>query len=55
MAAFIAAVVAVIGISVGASFVLESQQRTADAAFTSATGARVDPDPRLNGLPTKKP
>ena len=54
MIAFIAAVLAVVGISVGASIVLETQQRTADAAYTSPTGARVDLDPRLNGKPAEK-
>jgi hypothetical protein len=48
MTSFIAAVVAVLGISIGASILLETQQRTADKAY--ATGvARVDLDPRLNG------
>jgi hypothetical protein len=48
MTSFMAAILAVIGISVGASFLLETQQRTADRAYTT-TGARVDLDPRLNG------
>ena len=46
MTSFIAAVLAVIGISFGAAMVLETQQRTADAAYTTS-GARVDLDPRL--------
>ncbi len=46
MTSFIAAVLAVIGISLGAAMVLETQQRTADAAYTTS-GARVDLDPRL--------
>lgn len=48
MTSFLAAVLAVIGISIAASFVLETQQRTADTAYTTS-GARVDLDPRLNG------
>ena len=48
MTSFIAAVLAVIGIGVGASLLLETQQRTADTSFTT-TGARVDLDPRLSG------
>lgn len=48
MTSFIAAVLAVIGIGIGASFLLETQQRTADQAFTTS-GARVDLDPRLTG------
>jgi len=48
MIAFIAAVLAVVGISVGASIVLETQQRSADAAYTTA-GARIEHDARLDG------
>jgi hypothetical protein len=48
MTSFIAAVVAVIGISITASVLLETQQRTADKAYAT-TGARVDLDPRLDG------
>lgn len=48
MTSFIAAVLAVVGIGIGASFLLEMQQRTADEAYTTS-GARVDLDPRLNG------
>jgi hypothetical protein len=43
MKAFIAAVVAVIGISVGAAFVLDKLQRSSETAYTSPTGARIDP------------
>ena len=46
MKAFIAAVLAILVISVGASFVLGTFQRTADRAYTTS-GARIDPDPRL--------
>jgi hypothetical protein len=53
MTSFIAAVLAVVGMSIGASMLLETQQRTADAAYTT-TGARVDLDPRLNGAPAPK-
>jgi hypothetical protein len=53
MTSFIAAVLAVIGISIGASILLETQQRTADTAYTTS-GARVDLDPRLNGAPATK-
>jgi hypothetical protein len=48
MTSFIAALVAVVGISIGAALVLETQQRTADTAYATK-GARVDLDPRLNG------
>lgn len=48
MTSFIAAVLATIGISIGASFLLETRQRTADVAYTTS-GARVDLDPRLSG------
>lgn len=50
MKAFLAAVVVVVGISIGASILLETYQSTADRAFTSS-GARIDPDPRLTGSP----
>ncbi len=43
MKAFLAAVLAVIGISVGASIVLEKLQRSSETAYTSPTGARIDP------------
>jgi hypothetical protein len=49
MQAFFAAVVTLIGIAFVASQALETQQRTADVAYTSKTGARVDSDPRLSG------
>lgn len=48
MKAFLAAVLAVIGIGFAASVVLETQQRTADVTY-STTGARIDSDPRLSG------
>lgn len=50
MKAFLAAVLVVVGISVGASMLLETYQRTADRAFTGP-GARIDADPRLTGSP----
>jgi hypothetical protein len=53
MSSFIAAVVAVFAISIGALIILETQQRTADAAFATS-GTRVDLDPRLNGGPAPK-
>ena len=53
MPAFLAAVVAVAGISFAAAFLLETQQRTADSAYTTS-GARVDLDPRLSGGDVKK-
>jgi hypothetical protein len=53
MKAFLAAVLAVIGIGFVASFVLETQQRTADVAY-STKGARVDSDPRLSGGTVQK-
>jgi hypothetical protein len=48
MTSFVSAVVAVVIISLGASIILETQQRTADRSYTTG-GARVDLDPRLNG------
>ena len=48
MTSFIAAVLAVVGIAIGASMLLETLQRTADATYTTS-GARVDLDPRLSG------
>jgi hypothetical protein len=53
MKAFLAAVLAVIGIGFVASFVLETQQRNADVAY-STTGARIDADPRLSGGKVQK-
>lgn len=50
MKAFLAALLVVIGVSFGASMLLETYQRTADRAFTGS-GARIDPDPRLSGAP----
>ena len=52
MKAFLAAVLTVIAIGFGASFVLERFQRTADQAYASS-GARVDADARLSGIPVK--
>ena len=52
MKAFLAAVLTVIAIGFGASFVLERFQRTADQAYASG-GARVDADARLSGMPVK--
>ena len=53
MKAFIAAVFALVGISVGAAFLLETQQRTADVAYATK-GARIDSDPRLSGGTVQK-
>jgi hypothetical protein len=53
MKAFLAAVLAVIGIGVIASFVLETQQSTSDVAY-STKGARIDADPRLSGGTVQK-
>jgi hypothetical protein len=53
MKAFLAAVLAVIAIGFVASFVLETQQRSADVAYAT-TGARVDHDPRLSGGTVQK-
>jgi hypothetical protein len=50
MKAFLAAVLTVALISVGASFVLTGYQRTADNEFTGP-GVRIDPDPRMTGAP----
>ena len=52
MIAFLAAVLAVIGISIGASIVLDTQQRTVDSAYATS-GTRVDLDPRLDGAAQK--
>jgi hypothetical protein len=43
MKAFIAAVLTVVGISIGASFILERFQSSSETAYTSPTGARIDP------------
>lgn len=48
MTSFIAAVLAVVAISVGASFLLETQQQTVDKTYATS-GTRVDLDPRLSG------
>jgi hypothetical protein len=53
MKAFLAAVLAVIGIGFIASIILETQQRNADAAYATS-GARVDADPRLSGGKVQK-
>lgn len=53
MTSFLAAILAVVGISIAASFLLETQQRTVDAAYTTS-GARVDLDPRLKDGATPK-
>lgn len=50
MKAFLTAVLFVVGISVGASFLLETFQRTADNEFVGK-GVRIDPDPRMTGAP----
>ena len=52
MGAFLAAVIAVIGIGYGSSIVLESYQRTADSAFVGS-GAKPDPEPKLRGTAPK--
>ena len=48
MWAFLAALVAVIGIGYGASVALESYQRTADSAFVGS-GAKPSPEAALRG------
>lgn len=53
MMAFILAIIAVIGISFGASVALEGYQRTADSAFVGA-GARPDPEPKLRSVDPQK-
>ena len=53
MGAFIAAVLVAIGISVGASIVLEKYQTTADRAYP-APGVRIDAEPSLSSE-TPKP
>lgn len=51
MKAFLLALVAVVGITYGASILLENYQRTADSAFVGS-GARPDPEPKLrDGAP----
>jgi hypothetical protein len=49
MGAFLAAVIAVIGIGYGAAIVLETYQRTADSEYVGS-GARPDPEPSLRGV-----
>ncbi len=46
MKAFLAAVLAVIGIGFAASVVLEGYQTTVDSSFVGS-GARLDPDAKL--------
>lgn len=53
MKAFVAAVLAVVGIGVIASFVLDNYQRTVDSSFVGS-GARPDPEPKLRGTPAPK-
>lgn len=48
MGPFILAVVAVIGIGVGSSVVLNGMQKYADSAYVGG-GARPDPEPKLHG------
>ncbi len=50
MKAFLFALLAVIGISVGASFVLSSFQNTVDRVEVGG-GAKPDPEPKLQGKP----
>lgn len=45
MWAFLAAVIAVVGIGYGASVALESYQQTADSAFVGS-GAKPSPEPK---------
>jgi hypothetical protein len=52
MGAFLAAVIAVVGIGYGAAIVLEGFQRTADSAYVGS-GAKPDPEPKLRGGPLK--
>lgn len=48
MLAFLAAVIAVIGIGFGASVVLDQYQRTVDMTYVGG-GAKPDPEPKLRG------
>jgi hypothetical protein len=48
MKAFLASVVAVVGIAVGAAYVLETYQQTVDSQHVGS-GARPDPEPKLRG------
>ena len=50
MKAFIFALLAVIGISIGASLLLNSFQNTVDRVEVGG-GARPDPEPKLQGKP----
>jgi hypothetical protein len=51
MKAFIAAVLAVIGIGFGASIILERFQHSSETAYTSPTGVRLDSEPSHTGAP----
>ena len=48
MGAFFAAVLVALAVGVGASFVLEKYQTTADRAY-NAPGVRIDAEPKLSG------
>ena len=50
MKAFFFALLAVVGIVIAASVVLETYQSNADRAFVGS-GARPDPEPKLSGKP----
>ena len=52
MGPFILAVVAVIGIGIGSSVILNGMQKTADSAYVGS-GARPDPEPKLRGIAPK--
>ena len=51
MKAFLAAVLAVVGISIGASILLERFQHSSETAYTSPTGVRLDPESGHSGAP----
>lgn len=53
MKTFILSVLAMIGISIGAYAMLETYQRTADAAYVGY-GAKPDPEPSLRGTTLKR-
>lgn len=48
MGAFFAAILVALAVGVGASFVLERYQTTADRAY-DAPGVRMDAEPKLTG------
>lgn len=54
MAAFFYALIAVIVIGYGSSVVLEGFQRTVDAKHVGS-GARPDPEPKLQGVDKAEP